>query len=110
MKQGDIVVVSLDPTIGHEQSKTRSCVVIQCNALNQVMGTVIIAPITSKTFDKQYPNIVSIKNPALITKSNAKIEQLRCIDKTRVIKKIGTITAYELDQIKNALSVVFNIH
>jgi mRNA interferase MazF len=109
MMQGDIGIVTLDPTIGHEQSKTRPCVIIQCNILNKYMGTTIIAPITSKKFEIDYPNIVKINNNYLDKDSCIKIEQIRCIDKSRIKKIIGSVSNQELNDIKDAIKIVFNL-
>lgn len=112
LRQGDIVIAKLDPTIGHEQSKTRPCVIIQCNMLNQYAGTTILAPITSKTMNKNYPNIVSIssKNANLTETGRIKVEQSRCVDTSRIIKRIGFVSNQELDSIKEALKVVFDLY
>ena len=109
MNQGDIIIVSLDPTVGHEQAKTRPCVLIQCNSLNKNMGTIIIAPITSKKFNLRFPNIVKLNCSVLKKSSSIKIEQLRCIYKSRVKKIIGSVSLEELLEIKEAIKVVFDI-
>ncbi len=109
MLQGDIAIVKLNPTIGHEQSKTRPCVIIQCNSLNKYMGTTIIAPITSTKFNIPYPNIVKINNEFLKKESSVKLDQIRCIDKSRITKIIGQISSKELDEIKTSISVVFDL-
>lgn len=106
LTQGDIVLVTLDPTVGHEQAKTRPCVVIQCTQLNRI-GTTIVAPITSKIFTIPYPNIVhidSLEKPGCI-----KIEQVRCIDQSRIKKMLGKVSTKELQKIKQALAVVFDL-
>ena len=59
MKQYEIFLIALDPTIGHEIKKTRPCVVISPNEMNDYIGTVIIAPMTTKSHD--YPSRISIK-------------------------------------------------
>lgn len=111
MKQGDIVIVTLDPTRGHEQSKTRPCIIIQQNTLNTYLGTTIIIPITSTQIKGKYPNVVEIHNThsGLVKQSFAKIEQLRCIDKSRILKKIGEVSSEEMNLLHKGLQTVFGI-
>ncbi|MFT4343888.1 MAG: type II toxin-antitoxin system PemK/MazF family toxin [Candidatus Woesearchaeota archaeon] len=112
MKQGDICIVKLEPVVGHEQSKTRPCVIIQCNMLNTYLSTIIIAPITSTIPNKKYPNIVALSKELTNLKKDGviKIEQLRCIDKSRIQKVIGSIPPQKIDEIKHALRAIFTIY
>lgn len=109
MKSGDVAIVTLDPTVGHEQAKTRPCVILQCNPLNRTMGTTIIAPITLKEFDLPYPNIVKLDCSFFKKSSSVKVEQLRCIDKSRIVEVIGRVSDDELNKLKEAVKVVFDI-
>lgn len=97
--QYDIIIVNLDPTIGSEIKKTRPCVVISPNEINNNLRTIIIAPITSKS--KNYPTRVEIKVKA--KKNWVVIEQIRTIDKKRVFKKEGKLTNPEIVQVKRIL-------
>ena len=112
MRQGDICIVRLDPVVGHEQAKTRPCVIVQCNTLNMFLNTVIIAPITSTIPEKMYPNIISLnKDTSSLKKEGViKIEQLRCIDKSRIQKKVGLVTQKKIEEIKAALKAVFSMY
>lgn len=112
MRQGDICIVRLDPVVGHEQAKTRPCVVVQCNTLNLFLNTVIVAPITSTIPEKMYPNIVSLDKEISSLKKDGvvKIEQLRCIDKSRIQKRVGSITQKKIEEIKSALRAVFSMY
>jgi mRNA interferase MazF len=112
MKQGDIYIASLNPVIGHEQEKTRPCVIVQCNILNAFLNTIIVAPITSSVPDKNYPNTVFIKknNFGLNKDSVIKLEQIRCVDKSRLIKKIGNLSNIEINKIKKSICSVFEIN
>ena len=100
MNQYDIVLVNLDPTIGSEIKKTRPCIIISPNEMNQALSTVIIAPVTSNK--KKYPTRVKLvpKN------SNGMIalDQIRTIDKRRIIKSIGQSTVKINIQIKETLN------
>jgi mRNA interferase MazF len=99
MKQYEVFLIALDPTIGHEIKKNRPCVIISPNEMNDHIGTVIIAPMTTKSHD--YPSRISIK----FMKKNGwiMIDQIRCIDKSRLIKKIGIIDNVEILKIKNTI-------
>ena len=83
----DVYLINLDPTIGSEIQKTRPCLIISPDEMNRHIRTVIVAPMT--TADKDYPTRVTckIKNK----KGQIVLDQIRTIDKTRLIKKVGAI-------------------
>ncbi len=87
VKRFDIFLVSLDPTVGSEIKKTRPCLVISPDEMNRNIRTVLIAPMT--TANKGYPTRVS----CTFRKKHGQIalDQIRTIDKTRLVKKLGTI-------------------
>ncbi|RWX52007.1 transcriptional modulator of MazE/toxin, MazF [Candidatus Electrothrix marina] len=87
VKRFDVYLVNLDPTIGSEIQKTRPCLVISPDEMNRNIRTVIIAPMTSA--QKDYPTRVS----CTFKKKQGQIvlDQIRTIDKTRLIKKLGTL-------------------
>ncbi len=83
----DILLVSLDPSQGSEINKTRPCIVISPNEMNKYIRTLIVAPMTSKI--KSYPTRVPIvfngKEGSII------LDQIRTIDKSRAIRKLGVL-------------------
>lgn len=86
-KRFDVYLVNLDPTVGSEVKKTRPCVVVSPDEMNRHIRTVIVAPMTSAT--KDYPTRVTCrfkKKPGQIV-----LDQIRTLDKSRLIKKLGTI-------------------
>lgn len=87
VKRFDVYLVNLDPTIGSEIKKTRPCLVISPDEMNRNIRTVIIAPMTSA--QKDYPTRIS----CTFKKKQGQIvlDQIRTIDKVRLIKKLGTI-------------------
>lgn len=87
VKRFDVYLVNLDPTIGSEIQKTRPCLVISPDEMNRNIRTVIIAPMTSA--QKEYPTRVS----CTFRKRQGQIvlDQVRTVDKARLIQKIGTI-------------------
>ena len=99
ISQYEIVIVNLDPTIGSEIKKTRPCVVVSPNEINNNLRTIIIAPITSKS--KNYPTRVEIKVKE--KKNWVVIEQIRTIDKRRVYKKVGNLIDAEISEVKKVI-------
>jgi mRNA interferase MazF len=94
--QYQIVLVNLDPTIGSEIKKTRPCVIISPDEMNKHLNTVIIAPMTS--LSKKYPTRVEVKH-------NNKtgwvvIDQIRTIDKQRIIKTLDILSDLEIERVK----------
>ena len=87
VKRFDVYLVNLDPTVGSEIQKTRPCLVVSPDEMNRNIRTVIIAPMTSA--QKDYPTRVS----CTFRKKQGQIvlDQIRTIDKVRLIKKFGTI-------------------
>lgn len=87
VKRFDVYLVNLDPTVESEIQKTRPCLVVSPDEMNRNIRTVIIAPMTSA--QKDYPTRLSCtfrKNQGQIV-----LDQIRTIDKARLIKKLGTI-------------------
>lgn len=87
VKRFEVYLISLDPTKGSEIKKTRPCVVISPDDMNAVLKTVIIAPMT--TTIRRYPFRVNCVFQE--KKGQIAIDQLRAVDKTRLVKKAGTI-------------------
>ncbi|MEI7898441.1 MAG: type II toxin-antitoxin system PemK/MazF family toxin [bacterium] len=103
IKQYQIIIVNLDPTVGIEIRKTRPCAVISPDEMNKHLRTIIIAPITSKSRD--YMTRVKIKldgNDNWIA-----IDQIRTIDLTRVIKIIGELDTKDIKKVKLIIKETF---
>ena len=83
----DVYLINLDPTVGSEIQKTRPCLIISPDEMNEHIRTVIVAPLT--TAGKDYPTRVSCKFKN--KKGQIVLDQIRTIDKTRLIKKLGSI-------------------
>jgi len=94
--QYSIVLVNLDPTIGAEIKKTRPCVIISPNEMNFNINTIIIAPMTSKS--RNYPTRIKINDSSYIV-----LDQIRTIDKQRIIKKLGELDIEIILQIKQII-------
>ncbi len=83
----DVYLINLDPTVGYEIKKTRPCLIVSPDEMNQHIRTVIVAPMTAA--GKEYPTRIS----TTFKKKNGQIviDQIRTIDKSRLIKRLGTI-------------------
>ena len=103
MKTGDIWLAQLDPTVGSEIQKTRPCVVISPPEMNDHLRTVIVAPMTSKGFAA--PFRVPVTHAG--TKGQIVLDQLRTVDKLRLAKKLGAVSAKTLSTVLVTLQEVF---
>ena len=83
----DVYLISLDPTVGFEIQKTRPCLIISPDEMNRHIRTVIVAPLTAAGRD--YPTRVSCEFQR--KKGQIVLDQIRTIDKTRLIKRLGSI-------------------
>ena len=102
IKRFDIYLVTLNPTVGSEIQKTRPCIVISPDEIN-ILKTVIIAPLTSKGFDFVFrPRIEFEGKEGLVV-----LDQIRAVDKTRLVKKIGKVDAKKAKEIAQTLVEMF---
>lgn len=105
IKRFDVFLVNLDPTIGSEIKKTRPAVIISPDSMNlSRLKTVIIAPMTS-TIKDNFPTriLTEFKDK----KGLIALEQLRSIDRTRIVKKLGTIEREAQIKVLDLLSIIF---
>jgi mRNA interferase MazF len=100
MKQYEVHLIVLDPTVGHEIKKTRPCVIISPDEMNSNIGTVIIAPMTTKSHD--YPSRAKIKFKS--KNGWIMLDQIRCVDKSRLVKNIGKIGDDDIKLVKAILN------
>jgi len=104
IKRGDIYLVDLSPTKGHEQSGKRPVVVIQNNIANMFSNTTIIAPCTTRKIEKPLPTHVKIyRNKNVVSSSTILLEQMRVIDKSRLENYIGKLEGIEFKKIDRAI-------
>lgn len=107
IKRGDIFYVDLNPAKGSEQSGRRPVLVIQNNTGNEVSPTVIIVPLTTKKFSKEYPTNVHLKKGTANLKEDSVVllSQIRTIDKNRLERKIGNISGEHLKAVDEAIKI-----
>ncbi len=103
IKQYQIVIVNLDPTVGSEIRKTRPCLVLSPNEMNKHLRTITIAPITSKS--KDYITRVKFELDGNV--NWIALDQIRTIDMTRIIKIIGGLEIKEIRKVKSIIKETF---
>ena len=96
IRQYDIVLINLDPTIGHEIKKVRPCAVISPDEMNRNIDTVIIAPMTSRSH--AYPTRVPLRFKG--KDGWVVLDQIRTVDKARLIKKLGRLQPETVQTVK----------
>jgi mRNA interferase MazF len=103
IKRFDVYLISLDPTIGAEIQKTRPCLIISPDEMNAYIQTSIIAPMTTKA--RNYPTRVSCR----FERKDAHIvlDQLRTVDKSRLLKRLGRITPATQKRVLSVLAELF---
>lgn len=103
INQYQIILVNLDPTLGSEIKKTRPCVVISPDEMNKYLNTVVIAPMT--TSSKNYPTRIEVRHDSKI--GWVVLDQIRTIDKQRIIKDLGRLTKSEINELKSVLKETY---
>lgn len=107
IKRGDIILANLEPIRGSEQGGIRPVLIIQNNLANKYSPVIIIAAITSKVFEKEYPtNVFLTKEDSGLDKdSTVMLNQIRTIDKSRIIKKISFLDNFMMRKVDLALRI-----
>ena len=99
----EVYLINLDPTVGSEIKKTRPCLVISPDEMNAHIATVIVAPMTTR--GRAYPTRVSCKFQG--KDGQIILDQIRTVDKTRLVKKMGTISAAAQKSVLTILAEIF---
>jgi mRNA interferase MazF len=107
IKRGGIYLAALDPTLGHEISKTRPVAVVSNDINNRYAGTVTVIPITSKNLKKIYPFEIDLPKGSgnLPKHSKGKADQIRTLDKARMVKQIGKLNHTEMNHLDQAIKI-----
>lgn len=101
--QYSVILVNLDPTVGSEIRKTRPCVVISPDEMNKHLQTITIAPMTTQS--RNYPTRVEVKHNEQI--GWVVLDQIRTIDKQRILKILGKLADKEIIATKNIIRETF---
>lgn len=99
----DVYLINLDPTVGSEIQKTRPCVIISPDEMNRHIQTVIVAPMT--TAGKEYPSRITFDFKE--KKGHVVLDQIRTIDKKRLVKKLGSVDSETQLKIISVLQRLF---
>jgi mRNA interferase MazF len=104
VRRGDVVVANLDPTIGVEIKKTRPVIVLSNDSINQFSQLAVILPLTKNIAHLSPSHALIPKGVARLTfTSKAVTEQIKAVDKRRLIKRLGTLPPALLAQVERAL-------
>jgi len=105
--RGDVVLANLEPVIGSEQGSIRPVLIIQNDTSNEYSPTTIIAPITSRVYIKEFPtNVFILKKDSKLDKdSTILLNQIRTIDKSRIIKKLTKLDNAIMNKVEMAIRV-----
>lgn len=103
VKRFEVHLVNLDPTIGSEIQKTRPCLIISPNEMNSFIKTVIVAPLTTQ--GTGYPTRVKCKFQR--KQGQVVLDQIRTVDKTRLVRKLGKVDKQTQAEVLAALSEMF---
>ncbi|MDZ4860118.1 MAG: type II toxin-antitoxin system PemK/MazF family toxin [Candidatus Hydrogenedentes bacterium] len=103
VRRFDVFLIALEPTIGSEINKSRPCLIVSPDEMNKHLATIIVAPMT--TAPRNYPTRIPcrFKN----TSGRVALDQLRTIDKSRLIRKLGTIAPDTQRRVLDALAEMF---
>lgn len=106
VREFEVYLVNLDPTVGLEIKKTRPCVVLSPSEMNAVLGTVIIAPMTTTL--RGYPSRIEIRFQNKFCE--VCLDQIRSVDESRLSKSsLGRLKQDEIESIKDTLSEIFKL-
>jgi mRNA interferase MazF len=104
VKRFEVYLINLDPTVGHEIKRSRPCLVISPDEMNRYISTVIVAPMTTKGRD--YPTRVPCRFQG--KEGQVVIDQIRTVDKIRLIKRLGKIDSETQADVFSVLSELFS--
>lgn len=99
----EVYLINLDPTQGHEMKKTRPCLVVSPDEMNRYIATVIVAPMTTK--GRNYPTRVACTFQG--KKGEIVLDQIRTVDKTRLVRKLGKISPHTQRKVLEVLQEMF---
>jgi len=103
LRQYQVILVNLDPTVGSEIKKTRPCVIISPDEMNKFLQTLVIAPMTSQS--RNYPTRIEVKHDNKI--GWVVLDQIRTIDKQRIVKILDKLTDKEIERLKLIIKETF---
>lgn len=108
-RRGDVYRVRLDPAFGHELRKTRPAVIVSNDHMNELAATILVMPITSGSFP--YYHWVALAPPegGAVKPSSIVTEQIRAVDKNRLLKRLGRVTPETMTKLEDAIRDHFGL-
>lgn len=107
IERGDVYWVVLDPTRGAEIAKTRPCFILSATEINQHRKTVIVIPLTTTPTPAAAPLLIA--TPSAGATSKARIEHIRAVDKSRLMRKLGKLSPQDMHAVEEALRRVLRL-
>lgn len=106
-KRGEIYLVNFDPTVGAEIQKTRPALIVQNDIANRHSPITIVAAVTSQFDEPLYPTEVLIRSPegGLTVDSVVLLNQVRSVDKRRLVRRLGALTPTTMERVTRALQI-----
>ena len=107
MNRGEIWLVNFDPTIGSEIPKTRPAIILSRQPFNRLRRTVVVVPLSSAHNETEFPLLIAIRSSGI--PAVAVVDQIKAAAKERFIRKLGTASAEEMQQINDALGTLLSL-
>jgi len=110
-RRGEVYLVNFDPTVGAEIQKIRPALILQNDIANRHSSITIMAAITSQFDEPLYPTEVRIRAPegGLSVDSVVLLNQIRSLDKQRLMRRLGAVKPATMDQVERALLISFGM-
>jgi mRNA interferase MazF len=107
--RGDVWLVSLDPTIGHEVQKTRPAIVVSSNVYNRYNWVVVVVPLTSHDVAEYDQVLIEPPEGGLSSRSVTLPDQIRAVDRRRLAKRLGRVKAETMQRVDSSLRIVLDL-
>ena len=108
-RRGDVWLVSLDPTVGHEIHKTRPAVIVTSDLYNRQNWVVLVVPLTSHDTAEYDQVLIPSPEGGLTNPSVTLPDQLRAVDRSRLVKKLGRLKASTMAKLDRTLKIVLDL-
>lgn len=108
-RRGDVWLVSLDPTVGHEVKKTRPAIVVTSDVYNRHNWVVVIVPLTSHGMAEYDQVLIEPPEGGLTSTSVTLPDQIRAVDRKRLVKRLGRVSREALSKLDRSLRIVLDL-
>lgn len=108
-RRGEVWLVSLDPTVGHEIQKTRPAIVVTDDLYNEHNWVVLVMPLTSRDRAEYDQVLIDPPEGGLTNRSVTLPDQLRAVDRQRLVKPLGVLSAWTMEQVDRSLHIVLGL-